>query len=81
MFDTSDTMRVHKRPLWQHDFTTLDSFLSGSYRRSTMIAPLAQADVDIFVVLDSSGIILCEVDHLHRTSHSLGKLHQCSIRR
>src|SRR5262249_60237311 len=31
-----------------------DSFLAGSYRRSTMIAPLTQADVDIFVVLDPS---------------------------
>jgi hypothetical protein len=30
----------------------LDSFLSGSYARSTMIAPLASADVDIFIVLD-----------------------------
>jgi hypothetical protein len=32
--------------------TILDSFLTGSYSRSTMIAPLAQADVDIFFVLD-----------------------------
>jgi hypothetical protein len=30
----------------------LDSFLTGSYRRSTMIAPLTDADVDVFVVLD-----------------------------
>jgi hypothetical protein len=29
-----------------------DSFLTGSYSRSTMIAPLKDADVDIFVVLD-----------------------------
>jgi hypothetical protein len=28
------------------------SFLTGSYARSTMIAPLSSADVDIFVVLD-----------------------------
>lgn len=33
-------------------FTVLDSFLIGSYARNTMIAPLAQADVDVFVVLD-----------------------------
>lgn len=32
--------------------TVLDSFLTGSYSRSTMIAPLAEADIDIFVVLD-----------------------------
>lgn len=31
-----------------------DSFLTGSYSRSTMIAPLANADVDIFFVLDPS---------------------------
>lgn len=31
--------------------TVLDSFLTGSYMRSTMIAPLSQADVDIFMVL------------------------------
>jgi tRNA nucleotidyltransferase (CCA-adding enzyme) len=29
-----------------------DSFLTGSYSRSTMIAPLKDADVDIFVVLN-----------------------------
>ncbi len=33
--------------------TVLDSFLTGSYSRSTMIAPLKEADIDIFVVLDS----------------------------
>jgi Second Messenger Oligonucleotide or Dinucleotide Synthetase domain len=33
--------------------TVLDTFLAGSYRRSTMIAPLSEADVDIFVVLDA----------------------------
>jgi hypothetical protein len=32
--------------------TVLDDFLTGSYARSTMIAPLAEADIDIFVVLD-----------------------------
>lgn len=31
-----------------------DSFLTGSYRRGTMIAPLSKADVDIFIVLDPS---------------------------
>jgi len=31
-----------------------DSFLTGSYSRSTMIAPLNEADVDIFIVLDPS---------------------------
>jgi hypothetical protein len=32
--------------------TVLDSFLAGSYRRNTLIAPLSEADVDIFIVLD-----------------------------
>ena len=31
-----------------------DDFLTGSYRRNTMIAPLKKADVDVFVVLNSS---------------------------
>lgn len=32
----------------------VDDFLTGSYARSTMIAPLKDADVDVFVVLDPS---------------------------
>lgn len=32
-------------------FNVLDSLLTGSYAKSTMIAPLEQADIDIFVVL------------------------------
>lgn len=31
----------------------LDDFLTGSYSRSTMIAPLAEADIDIFIALDA----------------------------
>lgn len=31
----------------------LDSFLTGSYSRHTMIAPLNEADIDIFIVLSS----------------------------
>jgi len=30
-----------------------DSFLTGSYSRSTMIAPLKEADIDIFIILDN----------------------------
>lgn len=33
-------------------FVVLDSFLTGSYARDTLIAPLKQADVDIFTVMD-----------------------------
>lgn len=32
--------------------TVIDDFLTGSYARSTMIAPLTEADVDVFIVLD-----------------------------
>ena len=46
--------------------TVLDSFLAGSYRRSTMISPLKAADVDIFIVLD--------VKHYEKTGQ--GKLLQ-----
>lgn len=31
----------------------VDSFLTGSYSRHTMIAPLKEADIDIFIVLES----------------------------
>lgn len=31
----------------------LNSFLTGSYKRSTMIAPLHDADIDVFVVLEN----------------------------
>ena len=31
----------------------MDSFLSGSYSRSTLIAPLSEADIDVFVALDA----------------------------
>lgn len=35
-------------------FTIVEDFLTGSYARSTMISPLKEADVDIFVALDPS---------------------------
>ena len=37
-------------------FTVLESFLTGSYARSTMIAPLKDADIDIFIVLDAPSL-------------------------
>lgn len=36
------------------EMTVASSFLTGSYMRSTMIAPLADADVDVFLVMDPS---------------------------
>src|SRR5690606_36563009 len=48
---TVSTRQQRIRGLLEADFTVLDSFLGGSYRRSTMIAPLGEADIDIFIVL------------------------------
>ena len=36
----------------ERQLTVADSFLTGSYRRQTLIRPLSRADVDIVVVLD-----------------------------
>ena len=46
------TRQQRVRDVVEANFTVLDSFLTGSYRRNTMIAPLALADVDVFIVLD-----------------------------
>ncbi len=46
------TRQTSIRSVLEKDFVVLDSFLTGSYRRNTMISPLKEADVDIFVVLD-----------------------------
>ena len=40
------------REVLEAGMTVQDSFLTGSYQRSTMIAPLSEADIDIFSVLD-----------------------------
>lgn len=46
------TRQQNVRAALTSEFQVLDTFLTGSYRRNTMIAPLAQADVDVFIVLD-----------------------------
>ncbi len=51
---TLATRQKAVRTAVEKDFSVLQSFLTGSYRRSTLIAPLKDADVDIFVVLDSA---------------------------
>lgn len=48
------TRQANVRKAVENGLTVIDSFLTGSYSRSTMIAPLGEADIDIFVVLDSS---------------------------
>jgi hypothetical protein len=49
---TVSTRQTNIRQVLEADLAVLDTFLTGSYRRSTMIAPLKDADIDVFVVLD-----------------------------
>jgi hypothetical protein len=51
---TVSTRQRTVREAVSSEMEVLDSFLTGSYRRSTMIAPLSQADIDIFIVLNPS---------------------------
>jgi len=51
---TVSTRQQNVRDAVASELSVLDDFLTGSYKRSTMIAPLKEADVDIFVILDSS---------------------------
>jgi hypothetical protein len=50
---TVSARQVKIREVMEAGMTVLDTFQTGSYARSTMIAPLSEADVDIFVVLDA----------------------------
>lgn len=52
--ETVSTRQRSVRGVVEAGLTVLDSFLTGSYSRSTMIAPLKDADIDICVVLDVS---------------------------
>lgn len=49
---TVSTRQQGVRNTMNGGFTVLEDFQTGSYARSTMIAPLSEADIDIFVVLD-----------------------------
>lgn len=51
---TVSTRQTNIRSVVQNDLKVIDSFLTGSYSRDTMIAPLNEADIDIFLILDSS---------------------------
>ena len=50
---TVSTRQQNVRTAIENERKVLDSFLTGSYSRSTLIAPLNEADIDIFVILDS----------------------------
>jgi hypothetical protein len=49
---TVSTRQQNVRRVVENSLKVKDSFLTGSYSRNTMIAPLKEADVDIFIVLD-----------------------------
>lgn len=49
---TVSTRQQNVRATIANGFTIVEDFLTGSYARSTMISPLKEADVDIFVALD-----------------------------
>ncbi len=50
--ETVSTRQKNVRSVLEAGLSVNDTFLAGSYSRSTMIAPLSDADVDIFAVLD-----------------------------
>lgn len=47
------TRQSNVREAIEANMDVQDSFLTGSYKRHTMIAPLQEADIDVFVVLDN----------------------------
>tara|TARA_R110002110_G_C13467715_1_gene719485 strand:- start:11570 stop:12481 length:912 start_codon:yes stop_codon:yes gene_type:complete len=49
---TVSTRQTNVRNVIQSDMIVLDSFLTGSYRRCTLISPLSKSDIDIFIILD-----------------------------
>jgi len=55
---TVSTRQNNIRSAMESGLSVLDTFLTGSYRRHTLIAPLKDADIDIFIVLG--------VDYYHR---------------
>jgi tRNA nucleotidyltransferase (CCA-adding enzyme) len=50
--ETVATRHQNVRDAVAREMTVVDHFLTGSYRRHTMIAPLKEADIDVFIVLD-----------------------------
>jgi hypothetical protein len=50
---TISTRQTSIRDVIEAEMVVLDSFLTGSYARHTMIAPLKEADIDIFIQLEA----------------------------
>ena len=55
--ETTSNRQKDIRAAVEAKMSVLDSFLTGSYVRDTMIAPLASADIDIFTVLHSKHFV------------------------
>lgn len=56
-FPQGETVSVRQqaiRRVLNNSFKIVDDFLTGSYARWTMISPLSEADIDIFICLDPS---------------------------
>lgn len=51
--ETTSTRQKNVRAALEEELHVLDSFLTGSYIRNTLISPLKEADIDIFIVLNS----------------------------
>lgn len=51
--ETVSVRQQNVRKVVENSLTVSDSFLTGSYIRNTMIAPLSEADIDVFVVLEN----------------------------
>jgi hypothetical protein len=49
--ETVSVRQANVRKVVESSLTVLDSFLTGSYKRCTMIGPLKEADIDVFVIL------------------------------
>lgn len=49
--ETVSTRQTNVRSAVEAGFTVLDSFVAGSYSRSTLISPLIEADIDVFIIL------------------------------
>lgn len=59
------------RNIVRAEHNVCDDFLAGSYRRSTLIAPLKDADVDIFIVLNDQNPLPTPTSLLDKFRRSL----------
>lgn len=50
--ETVSTRQKNVRTVMENQLKIIESFLTGSYARDTMICPLKEADIDVFFVLD-----------------------------